>query len=264
MYSYREEDKGSLGSAVIGGNVLAFSLARAVESPSHALSPGGPPLTCFYDRTCMEDGEEWLGQATVLHGLVAANLAVLLVSRDAIEGFKLAHKRRDTTLHQWEVTLERVRAGECLCLPVMVGGVSVSADELPALPHYAGGISIRDTVVPILSLPAVAVGLGADGLPSAEDMDRVGAAVASMLRSYTVQKRRHGDELKRLDRYLEREWGRLKRLIDHGDVIGRGGFSTVYRGVLERGGGEVAVKAFLVSSSEAHNTTLGVSTTRPI
>ena len=253
IISYKEDGKGDLGLVSTAG--IAASLARALESPSHALSPGGLPLSCFYDRTCLEDGDERHGQSAFLHGLVGANLVVLLVSRDVIEGFKLAHKRRDTTLHQWEVTLERVRAGECLCLPVLVGRVSIGADDLPASPHFASGISIRDTVIPILTLPVVALSddFGADGLPSAEDLDRVGETVAGMLRSYTFQKRCHGDELLRLDRYLEREWGRLKRLIDHGDIVGRGGFSTVYRGVLGGHDGEVAVKAFSVSTAAAHS-----------
>ena len=252
-FSYRESSEGAASTSSPGGNSLAPYLADAIESPNHALTPGGPPLTCFYDRKCMDDGEEWHGLAAVLHGLSASSLVMPLVSRGVIESFKLANKRRDATLHEWEVTLDRLRAGECLCLPVMVGDVSVAADDMPVTAHCASGVCIRDTVSYILSLPVVAVGIGADGLPVAEDLARVGATAADMLRTYTKQRERLGDKLYLLDQYFAREWGRLKRLLDQGDIIGRGGYSTVYRGVLGQSGVEVAVKALYVSTAEAHS-----------
>ena len=236
------------------GRSVAAAVAAAVESPSHALTPGGPPLTCFYGRICMDDGEAGHGLDALLHGLASADLFMPLVTRDVIDGFLLAPKRRDPTLHEWEVALDRLRAGECLCLPILVGGVQVDADELPSSAHFASGISIRDTAVRFLSLPGLDLALGKDGHPTLDGLASVGAAVAEMLRAFTVQRGVLGDQLSLLDRYLEREWGRLKRLLDEGDVIGRGGFSTVYKGMLERNGGvqEVAVKAFAVSTAEVH------------
>ena len=53
------------------------------------------------------------------NGLEASPLVLLLVSQKVVDG--IAHNapmRRDNVLLEWEVTVDRIRAGDCMCLPV--------------------------------------------------------------------------------------------------------------------------------------------------
>ena len=163
------------------GNGLAAALASAIQSSSNSLRPEGPPLTCFYDQKCLDDGEEL--DVAVSHGLSLASLMVVVVSQGVVDALQFAPRRRDSNLLQWECITERLRMGDCLCLPVFVGDVRYTPSEIPDAGHYASGISVRASALPILCLPSVTVGAGSEGGFPAADLERAAATACGMLQA---------------------------------------------------------------------------------
>lgn len=122
----------------------------------------GEPVTCFLDKLCLVDGENW--QVGFLNGLKYAKLLVLLISEDGISGIRQAHTRQDNVLLEYEHALDRLEKGECLILPLLLGktldgglykdfgqfDVSVYPDEA----HTATGKNIRQTMKALFRLGA--------------------------------------------------------------------------------------------------------------
>ena len=154
-----------------------------------------------------------------------------------------------------EVALDRVRDGSALLLPVLVGDdiEAVDSTAYPGLPHYFSGLSIRDTLVRILEMPT------AMRIPLAygpADLGRVVSAANQALRSGAARLRTQEQSrlhLERLDVLLDAQWRGIKAILDSGDLVGQGGYSKVYRGLLPDHDGPVAIKCHTVSKSMAHS-----------
>ena len=110
-------------------NSLAEVLHAALQGPTTSVRPGDPPLTVFWDQACLGDQESGAGwEAKIQHGLANSTLVMPLVSRPVLDSLALATKRHTPVLLEWEITLERLKQGSCLCLPVHV--VDITAEEL--------------------------------------------------------------------------------------------------------------------------------------
>ena len=238
-----------------GGNHLVGKLAAALQVPFEPpLHDGGPlrSVSVFWDQHCLNDGESW---ETALHnGLEGASLVVPLVSAKALQGMVSgASHKRDNLLMEWEIALERHRAGLCLILPVFVceGGKPFNFDDsesaYPSSPHFLSRVDIRATILAVLRLNGVSV-----DPTSGSDIAAAVGRVASMLRSKErrVLRMRQVESFSLERTRAERMWARVSAIVAKNDIIGRGASSIVYRGQIVQDDPDepvVAVKAMLPS-----------------
>ena len=144
--SYRVASEGADGNGLVEA---LFNGLIGVGAPEVG-GAQAPPLTCFWDKMCLNLGEAW--ESGLHNGLEGATLVVPLVSRAALAGMaSSASKRRDNLLMEWEAALDRQRKGLCLILPVFVSthedeGISFNEESYPSLPHAHSRVDIRATV----------------------------------------------------------------------------------------------------------------------
>ena len=146
-----------------------------------------------------------------------------------------------------ELALQRLRAGDGLVLPVILGRVSHSLDPFPSEPHLATGAVIRDTISEVFKLNGVKVAIDSENAIAASDVLRVLDEARTMLASKDTRlERRRGEAARALASTL---WSRVEPLVRARDVIGKGASAIVYKGVLD--GRPVAVKTLLPTATKS-------------
>ncbi|KAI8812784.1 hypothetical protein BJ742DRAFT_552999 [Cladochytrium replicatum] len=114
--SYRQ------AASLYQAHILALELEIQLATLSHEIGQEFTDETkphVFLDQTCLVPGEDWVNG--FLTGLVNTRMMVLLCSNAAIERMKRADNSEDNLLLEWELALERYRAGVVEILPILIG-----------------------------------------------------------------------------------------------------------------------------------------------
>ena len=272
--SYRGATEGLAGSGTI--EKLVDAIEHEPTSDAVEREPSSKAIV-FFGKTCIMSNSREL---RLMNGLEGASLVVPIMSAAALQSMiEHAATRRDDLLTEWEIALERQRAGLCKVLPIIVpddvpgGSVDFSGASYPDAPHFGSGISIRSTLAALFKCQI-------DGLKFGQPIDLTNVELVHMRMKLTevadaVRGLLNSEELRKMRQRAQQEyevergrkdqmWKRVEAILDVNDVIGRGASSVVFRGRLhphEPDDPQVAVKALnqnAVAASKQFSTELEI------
>jgi len=154
-------------------------LARYLAADLNMGVPEGQrQFTAFLDTICLPISQDW--QESFLSGLMGSKAIILLISNEALNGIKEAHKKSDNMLLEFDYALQRLsrEKDKVMLIPVWVGSENQGyykkferpkLDEFPDIRHChprAGPKTVREImsrIYEIQGIPHIAV-LQIDGL----------------------------------------------------------------------------------------------------
>jgi len=99
--------------------ILAIRLFDLLNKREYDSNRNYPKISCFFDEYSLKGGEKYINELD--DSINNTSIIIILLSEAAIADYTIITKeKKDNLLHEWEIALDRKRAGQGAIYPILV------------------------------------------------------------------------------------------------------------------------------------------------